>query len=124
MPRWLLFLTFAVGIAAQQPSPDNQLASIDGAVVNAVSKEPVRKAHVTLSASDGSQNTQLVAITDEVGHFRFADLSPGRYRLSAQKSGFLDASYGANQLSQQGSLLLISKAETMSDLADHGSAFH
>ena len=50
---------------------------MEGTVVHAVTKEPVRKAHVVLELSEGAHDSSLVATTDEAGRFRFADVKAG-----------------------------------------------
>jgi Carboxypeptidase regulatory-like domain len=97
--------------AAQQ-----QVASLEGTVVRGNTKEPVRKAQVTLEASGDKHDSALVATTDEAGRFRFAAVEPGEYDLTAEKAGFLDGSYGAKTIDEAGSLLRVSGGERMQDL--------
>ncbi len=115
--NWLIcFLLAPIAIAQQPASEDNQLALLEGTVVNAATKEPVRKAHVNLELSDQAHDSVLIATTDEAGRFRFADIKPGRYKLTAQKSGFLDGVYGGLEPDDDGSLLKVGSGDRLPDL--------
>ena len=57
--------------------------SLEGTVINAVTKEPVRKAQVTLVPGNVPP-----AITDANGHFLFSKLPPSTYTLHAQHPEF------------------------------------
>jgi hypothetical protein len=57
--------------------------SLEGTVINSVTKEPVRKAQVTLVPGNVPP-----AITDANGHFRFSKLPPSTYTLHAQHPEF------------------------------------
>ena len=89
---------------------------MEGTVVHAVTKEPVRKAHVVLELSEGAHDTSLVATTDEAGRFRFADVKAGEYKLSAEKNGFLEGFYGGTKPEEEGSLLRVAGGSRMRDL--------
>src|SRR5437868_356198 len=81
---WALALTGSVGAQSlvisgpitgpQQPLSPTGNGSIEGTVINEVTREPVRKAQVAL----GSANT-LPAVTDATGRFAFRNLGPGTY---------------------------------------------
>jgi hypothetical protein len=115
--RYLLCFAVAFIAAAQQTIPDgNQAALLEGTVVNALTKEPVRKAQVALELSEGAHNSEMVATTDETGHFRFADVKAGRYELKAEKSGFLDGSYGQTKADEEGSLVKVGNGDHVQDL--------
>ena len=82
-------------LLARQPTPQtDQLASLAGTVVLATSKEPVHKS---------ARDPRFIRRTsDETGHFRFADVKPGRYKLTVEKSGFLDGAYGGSEPEDEG----------------------
>jgi hypothetical protein len=61
-------------------------AIFEGAVVNALTNEPLRKAHVVLG---GDKNYAVVSSSE--GKFRFERIEPGEYHLEASRQGFLDA---------------------------------
>jgi len=64
-------------------------AIVEGAVVNSLTNEPLRKAHIAL---DDGKNRYATASSAE-GTFRFEGIEPGKYRPEAQRDGFLDAGY-------------------------------
>ncbi len=71
---------------AAQPKPGT--GSIDGHVFDSVTGAPVRKASVSLVASQ--LQVRLTADTDAQGRFEFTALPPGTYKLTAKHAGFLD----------------------------------
>jgi hypothetical protein len=111
-----LCLLFSSCAAAQQTPPESELAVLEGRVVHAVTKEPVRKARVILAPSERELDSELVATTDEAGHFRFVEIPAGRYRLTAKKGGFLDGAYRGVKPEDEGSLLKVASGDRMQDL--------
>ena len=102
---------------AQQSAPaSDQPAVLEGRVFHAVTKEPLRKARVTLESSEPDHDSALVATTDEMGHFRFADVKPGHYTISAEKAGFLDENYYPLTAPATGTLLKVASGDQMKDL--------
>jgi hypothetical protein len=103
----LISLACAAALAQQAPRQQEK-ASVQGQVVNAQTGEPIRKAQVTLRPVGGggqpgggqqvgpAQGMQgLAATTDGGGNFAFPSLDAGRYRLSADRAGFVAAEYAA-----------------------------
>lgn len=114
---WLMCLLFGSLAAAQQTTPESdQLAVLEGRVIHAVTEEPLRKARVILAPSERELDSELVATTDDAGHFRFLDIPAGRYRLTAKKSGFLDGAYRSVKPQGEGSLLKVASGDRMQDL--------
>ena len=64
--------------SVQQPPSPTGNGSVEGTVINEITREPVRKAQVTL----GSANAPP-AVTDATGRFAFRNLGPGSYWLQA-----------------------------------------
>jgi hypothetical protein len=62
-------------------------AVVEGTVMNAVTKEPLRKVGVSLTA--GKKSYAVVSSSD--GKFRFDGMEPGEYDLRAQRQGFFDS---------------------------------
>ena len=95
-----------VAVAQQAPQPaagaaDQKPIRLEGRVVG-LNGSPVRKANVRLQRSgpaipvqNGEASTSYLQTTDDAGKFIFDNVSPGRYTLGADKTGFLAARYGA-----------------------------
>lgn len=69
--------------------------AISGRVVTA-NGEPVRRATVVIEEvkyADGSSETVADTTTGNNGEFSFSDLAPARYRLEAEKSGYVAGRY-------------------------------
>ncbi|MCX6592034.1 MAG: carboxypeptidase regulatory-like domain-containing protein [Acidobacteria bacterium] len=84
--------------------PEKKKGKIEGTVTHSLSKETIRRAEVTLMpinvkgfvqmGPDGPPGTRRTT-SDAEGKYVFADVEPGRYQLSAQKSGFVRGVYSA-----------------------------
>ena len=115
--KWWMYLFLSSVAVAQQPAPEGTVsAALEGHVIHGVTKEPLRKARVILEPSAVEHNSALVAITDEAGHFRFADVNPGTYRLTAEKTGFLAGEYGKDKSEGQGSRLTVGSGDKIQNL--------
>jgi uncharacterized surface anchored protein len=95
--RCLLAVLVLGRLAAQQtagsgPQPDDK-CSIEGTVVNAMTGEPLKKAHLTLQPADRPNGAPYGTDTDAGGHFLMDKLDPGNYSLSADRNGFLAEGY-------------------------------
>ncbi len=102
-----------VSLLAVSAAAAQQLASIEGTVINALTKEPVRKAEVTLEMSKEA----LVATTDAAGHFRFANVEAGRHKLTVEKTGFAPGAYRALDADDdEGSLLRVAVGDRFQDI--------
>ena len=92
-----LFLVVFSVLASAQETPSttdtSKLASIEGVVVNELTKEPIRKVEISLrkqgktGAVAGS--AAYSAITDAAGKFRVESIDPGEYMLTQRKTGFI-----------------------------------
>lgn len=69
-------------VVGQQQVPSGK-ASIEGTVVNQLTREPIKKASVTLNGM-----ASLTAVTDASGHFGFKELAAGQYLLGAQSRDY------------------------------------
>lgn len=116
--HWCICILLATAVFGRQIDlPADKLATIEGHVVHGVTREPVRKVQVSLELSEGgSQEPALVATTDEGGRFRFADIKPGRYRLTAGKKGFLDSGYGETTPEDAETLLLVGSGDRLHEV--------
>jgi hypothetical protein len=76
--------------ASRQESPD--WGSIAGLVVSADAGRPVPHARVTVAG--GTPPVVRAVQTDETGAFNVTRLPPGRYTVTASRSGFVESIYG------------------------------
>jgi 5-hydroxyisourate hydrolase-like protein (transthyretin family) len=119
--RWLGALLLLPLALAAQTKPDDSCA-IAGQVSNASTGEPVRRALVSLRRIDGSpgvvMNIQVTqtATTDVTGRFALAGIAPGKYRLAAERSGFLTTQYGSRGPNKPGTLLTLEPGQKSNDL--------
>jgi hypothetical protein len=90
----MLALLPVVVLLAQNPD-EPKLATLEGSVLHAAQKTPIRKAKVSLTAI-GSEGSKSVDTGDD-GKFALKDVKPGRYRLSASKPGYEATGYGARK---------------------------
>jgi protocatechuate 3,4-dioxygenase beta subunit len=114
----LLLLPLAL---AAQTKPDDS-CSISGQVSNAATGEPVRRALVYLRRIDSSPGVTNIQVshtgtTDATGRFAIAGIAPGKYRLSAERSGFIATQYGSRAPNKAGTLLTLEPGQKSSDLA-------
>src|SRR5437879_12052849 len=79
-----------------QPTQPKDRCSIEGQVMNSLTGEPVRKAHITLQGmgspnSRGANPSTYGAVTDAGGRFTIQDIEPGTYFMGAERNGFIAA---------------------------------
>ena len=124
------FLLSALTILAQQPQPNQppappetkpeDLCTIEGQVTSAATGAPVRKAEIGLRgterATPGTMPASYTATTDAGGNFTIK-VEPGKYRLSAQHSGFVSVQYGAWGPNRPGTTLTLGAGQRMKDLS-------
>lgn len=112
--RLLFCLPLTALLFAQQAQQQQQQTQapkpgrITGKVMNALTGEPVRKATVSLQPVGAQQQTgggpQFVmgggmrggmsAATDNAGAFAFENVTPGAYRITGEKTGFIRSGFG------------------------------
>lgn len=81
--RSLLVMLIATLALISQPLAEG---SVEGRVVSSSNGQPLRNCRVHLLNSNG----RVVAQTDREGKFVFPKVSPGSYRLSASRTGYMD----------------------------------
>ena len=82
-----------------QPAQPRDRCSVEGQVMNPLTGEPVRKAHISLQGmgspnSRGASPSTYAAVTDAGGRFTIQDVEPGTYFMGAERNGFIDAQSG------------------------------
>ncbi len=87
--RWLILIAVS---AFAQNSAEIKPAAVQGVVTNAITGEPVLRAHVSLRGATpvaGGQPRNYGALTDAEGKFAITGMDPGGYGFAAEKPGFL-----------------------------------
>ncbi len=104
---------FAAGLClGQQPVPAEK-ATISGGVYSADSKA-LRLATVRLTpAPSEAAAPERVTQTDSQGNFEFDEVTPGRYMLAAERTGYLNSLYQG----PKGPILTIKNGQTMTGVA-------
>lgn len=93
------------------PVKPEDLASIEGQVFNAATGEPLKKASVSIRRPERGQ--PLFAMTDASGQFSLTGVEPGRYRMFAERNGFVRQEYGARGPERPGTALTVDKAQRL-----------
>jgi protocatechuate 3,4-dioxygenase beta subunit len=86
----LLLLSLLPQASAQSASPLPSATYLAGTVVDEPGSHPLKKVLVQAVAEDQHQNGTYSATTDSDGHFRIDNITPGRYRVFFEKSGFAE----------------------------------
>jgi hypothetical protein len=94
--RRLGVLLWACAIAAAQPEA-KQFANVSGVVVNSVTGQPILRAHVVLSAVDGTTEV-YGAMTDAGGRFSILRMLPASYTVSVERIGHIRTFSGPMKL--------------------------
>ncbi len=114
MPRIAGYL-FALALLQSAIAQPTGQGVMSGTVLDAVNNQPVRRAVVTLTWR-GTPRSWATTRTDGAGKFRFEGLPAGKYDLSATKSGFGTATYGANRFKELGEIITLEAGENRADL--------
>lgn len=74
---------------AQDSTPAPKASSIAGTVVKEPGSEPLKKAMVQVVAENQQEGGNYTSSTDADGHFRIENVTPGRYRIFIERTGFV-----------------------------------
>ncbi len=91
-------------------------ASIEGQVVSKATGTPLKNAVVKLQRVAGYSQDPLIQQTNEEGRFRFTDLQPGDWEVSADQRGFVPGKYGGRRFLPQGSRISLKADQQIRDL--------
>jgi hypothetical protein len=109
----------------QPPAPPEtkpeDLCTVEGQVTNQATGAPIRKAEIMLHGTErptaGAMPATYSATADAGGNFIIKDVEPGKYRLSAQHSGFVSLQYGARGNNRGGTTLTLGTGQRLKDLS-------
>ncbi len=104
-------LAACLAAAAQQ----QERCTVEGQVVRAGTGEPLKKVRVVLRKTDARDATYSTS-TAESGRFVIPNVQPGRYRLSAERNGYLRMNYGQRRPNQAGTVLTLEPGQRVRDL--------
>jgi hypothetical protein len=101
---------------------------LTGRVLNALTGEPLKKATVRLtknvngrtpaSGASQPQGPQGYTTTSETdGNFKIENIEPGDYRLSGDRSGYLNTQYGAKSVGRQGSTITLLPGQQLTNIS-------
>jgi hypothetical protein len=131
-PRWTVvllavssvWLQAAAARAGLQTSP--QTAVIQGTVTRAGTGQALKRARVNLRRAIGNMSGivaptamaigSLQAVTDDTGHFVFNNVTPGDYRISADREGFIHQEYGARSFKGQGMTISVVGGQQLANI--------
>jgi protocatechuate 3,4-dioxygenase beta subunit len=99
-----------------QPTRPEDLCTIEGQAVNALTGEPLKKAQIAMNNLGGHTNATPGAITDATGRFVIENIDPGGYNVSADRNGFVRFQYGARGTGRPGTPLTLSPGQRTRDL--------
>ena len=98
----------------QQTQAPQQTGSIEGSVVKFGTTEAIPRAKVTLNPAQGGGAQATLA--DNEGQFAFRNLSPGQYRLTVTRDGYIAAEYGQRGPSSSGVPLALASQQQLRDV--------
>ena len=112
VPALLLSVLFSVGVFAQEATKSR--ATIEGIVTRDPDSQPVKKALIELIADNQAQGGNYTTITGPDGVFRIENITPGRYHMFAERSGFLDTDKQRGRT--DGRILTLTAGQHLNDL--------
>lgn len=110
----VLCLAMSAGSQGQSLAP-SEPGTLEGIVVRLGTNMPLKQTRVELRSAEGSELVRQVS-TREDGRFVIAGVAPGRYRLFAERTGFVRTEYGEQTPGRPGTVLTLESGRTMSGL--------
>ncbi len=105
---------------APPPVDPATYGSISGIMTNALTGEPLSKATVTLRIVDSGDRTiggvprSYAATSDASGQWAIPNIAPGKFRLSAKRTGYVEMDFGANDPQYNGTIITLAAKQNMS----------
>jgi len=110
----LALLLFQTG-PSQTPSAQAP-ASIAGFVVKLGTNEPLSKAVVTITSVDGGRGQMYSASTSTDGRFLLDKIPAGKYRLGANRSGYVRYEFGSRGPNRRGLDITVGAGQKMTQI--------
>ncbi|HEY6391508.1 MAG TPA: carboxypeptidase-like regulatory domain-containing protein [Bryobacteraceae bacterium] len=86
-------LTLAIASGQTPQTPPKKPGAVEVVVTNSITAEPIKKVVVVLQ--NGNTQSGYAGLTDLAGHFKFQNVQPGSYLVSATRDGFIFQPGGA-----------------------------
>ena len=109
-----LLLSMLLSGAAFAQDATKSRATIEGIVTRDPDSQPVKKALIELIADNQAQGGNYTTLTGPDGAFRVENITPGRYHLFAERSGFLDTDKQRGR--SDGRILTLTAGQELKDL--------
>ena len=100
--------------ASAQMTHDPAVATVAGIVIKDPGGEPIKKALIELIAENQSAGGNHSALTGADGAFFIENIAPGRYRLFAERTGYLEID--KHRPRPEGRLLTLSAGQELKDV--------
>jgi protocatechuate 3,4-dioxygenase beta subunit len=118
--RFVLFAAYVLCAALSAAAQGKSIApsdpcTIEGIVVRLGTNTPLNRARVELRGAEGSEFVRQVMTFDD-GRFVITGVAPGRYRLFAERNGFVRSEYGQQAPGRPGTALTLESGRTVSGL--------
>jgi hypothetical protein len=119
LTRNLLWPAITIALLAQgSPSvaqtSAHTFATLSGIVIKDPGSEPLKKALIELIAESQSDGGNYTALTAADGSFRVENISPGRYRLFVERTGYQEID--KHRRRTEGRVLALAAAQELKDL--------
>jgi protocatechuate 3,4-dioxygenase beta subunit len=115
----VLFITLQTNqtaVSAIAPAEKRE-CQVAGTVVGHEGGEPIKNARVVLRPEGTNAPGKHYGLkTGEDGKFCFSNVPPGRYRLDAQRNGYVTQTYGEDDPSSSGPILAVAKEKKLEGL--------
>ena len=109
-----LLLSMLLSGAAFAQDATKSRATIEGLVTRDPDSQPVKKALIELIADNQAQGGNYTTLTGPDGAFRIENITPGRYHLFAERTGFLDTDKQRGR--SDGRILTLTAGQELKDL--------
>lgn len=116
--KWIassLAVFLAASAIGQSAVSIQKRAAIEGTVAIDPTGEPVKKALIELIAEGQASGGDYTTVSSVDGSFRIEDILPGRYRLFAERTGYLEVD--KHRARSEGRVLTLSEGQEIKSLA-------